>query len=190
MVSPLFVTFSPDESHNLIMVRMSRTRRSDPVFADGRDAVGAEFCGRSQPALGRDLGDDVVLEMPVDELRSILPERDARQAVLAKDPLAAVDGFRVIVMLTHTLLFGVRMCPLCPDCNGGDGVPCQNLFGSSSTAEGGILGRADAVYTSVEAQKSTGSLHAHSQLFVECMHQHTPLVDVMQRIKGDGATLV
>ena len=48
----LFVTLSPDESHNLVMIRMSRTRRSDPVFADGRDAVGAQFCGHNQPALG------------------------------------------------------------------------------------------------------------------------------------------
>ena len=70
----LFVTFSPDESHNLLMLRMSRTRRSDPVFADGRDVVGAEFCGRKQPAFGQDLGDDVVLHMPVEELRRTLPE--------------------------------------------------------------------------------------------------------------------
>ena len=30
--TPIFVTFSPDESHNLLMIRLSRTRRSDPVF--------------------------------------------------------------------------------------------------------------------------------------------------------------
>ena len=29
---PIFVTFSPDEAHNLLMVRLSRTRRNDPVF--------------------------------------------------------------------------------------------------------------------------------------------------------------
>ena len=28
---PLFVTFSPDEAHQLLYVRLSRTRRSDPV---------------------------------------------------------------------------------------------------------------------------------------------------------------
>ena len=28
----IFVTFSPDESHNLLMVRLSRTRRNDPVW--------------------------------------------------------------------------------------------------------------------------------------------------------------
>ena len=29
---PIFVTFTPDEAHNTIMLRLSRTRRNDPVF--------------------------------------------------------------------------------------------------------------------------------------------------------------
>ena len=37
---PIFVTFSPDEAHNLLMIRLSRTRRNDPVFAEGNDPVG------------------------------------------------------------------------------------------------------------------------------------------------------
>ena len=37
---PIFVTFSPDEAHNLLMIRFSRTRRNDPVFAEGSDPVG------------------------------------------------------------------------------------------------------------------------------------------------------
>ena len=47
------------------------------------------------------------------------------------------------------------------------------MFGSNATSEGGILGRVDAVYTYIEAQESTGSLHAHSQVVVQCLHQHT-----------------
>ena len=36
---PIFVTFSPDEAHNLLMVRLSRARRHDPVHksAGGED---------------------------------------------------------------------------------------------------------------------------------------------------------
>ena len=30
--TPLFITFPPDESHNILMLRISRTRRNDPVF--------------------------------------------------------------------------------------------------------------------------------------------------------------
>ena len=54
-------------------------------------------------------------------------------------------------------------------------------FGSNGTPEGGILGRVDAVYTSIEAQTSTGSLHAHSQVVVQCLHQHTCLSDRLQK---------
>eukprot|EP00959_Pyramimonas_sp_CCMP1952_P334785 7010634-Pyramimonas_sp.AAC.1 len=37
---PVFLTMSPDERHNLIMMRMSRSRRDDPV---NRRRVQAEF---------------------------------------------------------------------------------------------------------------------------------------------------
>ena len=53
-----------------------------------------------------------------------------------------------------------------------------------------MVGRCDAGYTSIEAQKSKGSLHAHSQIFVQCLHQHTPLAEIMQRLKRDGDGLV
>ena len=48
----------------------------------------------------------------------------------------------------------------------------------------------DAAFTSIEAQKSKGSLHAHSQLFVQCMHQHTPLVEVLRALRAKGGNLV
>ena len=48
----------------------------------------------------------------------------------------------------------------------------------------------DAGFTSIEAQKSKGSLHAHSQLFVQCLHQHTPLVDVLRVLRKDRGDLV
>ena len=59
----------------------------------------------------------------------------------------------------------------CPDWNL-SAEPCQDMFGSNATPEGGVLGRVDAVDTSIEAQTSTGSLHAHSQVFVQRLHQH------------------
>lgn len=95
-----------------------------------------------------------------------------------------------MIQLTFQHLFGVNFCPHCPSCNhtSSQRTPCQDLFGSNATAEGGIFGRVDAVYTSIEAQKSTGSLHAHSQVFVQCLHQHTNLYQIMEKIreKPDG----
>ena len=85
-----------------------------------------------------------------------------------------------MVLLAYEHLFGMRVCPNCPHCNHGEKFrPCQDLFGSNAKAEGGVFGRIDAGYTSFEAQKSTGSLHAHSQLFVQCLHQHEPLSEVL-----------
>jgi len=85
----------------------------------------------------------------------------------------------------------MRVCAFCPDCNNGAAsTPCQDIFGSNATPEGGSLGRLDAGYTSIEAQKSKGSLHAHSQLFVQCLHQHTPLIEVLSQIKGSKGDVV
>ena len=68
--------------------------------------------------------------------------------------------------------------------------PYQDLFGSSAKAEGGSFARIDATATSVEAQKSTGSLCSHSQVFVQCLHQHTPLWEVLAYIRSQNPELV
>ena len=188
---PIFVTFTPDEANNMVILRLSRNRRNDPVFAEGHDPVGKRVAGRRSPALSKDYGDDAVLDLPMDDLKAFLPTYDERRTILSRDALASVDGFRVVVSVSYEHLFGMRVWAFCPDCNGDAGVPCQDLFGSSSsTAEGGIFGRCDAGYTSIEAQKSKGSLHAHSQLFVQCLHQHTPLADVLRRLRADGVDIV
>ena len=112
-----------------------------------------------------------------------MPNYDTRRALIAKDSLASVEGFRVMVMLAYEHLFGMRVCPNCPHCNHDEhDNPCQDCFGSNATPEGGVFGRIDAGYTSFEAQKSTGSLHAHSQLFVQCLHQHEPLSEVLKQL--------
>ena len=39
---------------------------------------------------------------------------------------------------------------------------------------------------SIEALKSTGSLHAHCQAFIQCSHQHTPLEEVFEIVRDDA----
>ena len=184
---PIFVTFSPDERHNNLFIRFSRTRRRDPVIL--ADQTTRKYCGRNVPPLDAD-AESVTVRLDLQELERQLPMYDERRTILARDPLASVDGFRTLVLLTYEHLFGMRVCPQCPDCNEGEN-PCQDQFGSNAKPEGGIFGRMDAGYTSIEAQKSTGSLHAHSQLFVQCLHQHTPLVEIMELLKKrEGAGIV
>ena len=188
---PLFVTFSPDEAHNLVMVRLSRTRKLDPVLTEGRDIVGKYLCGRGVPSIEKDYSDDVFLDIPLGDLAKCIPTHDQRRVALSRDSLASVDGFRVLVLAAYKFLWGLNVCMQCPDCNFDDSLsPCQDICGSSSSFEGGINGRAEAAVTCVEAQKGTGSLHAHCQVFVQCLHQHTALSEVLERIRGDGGDIV
>lgn len=168
--------------------RLSRTRRKDPVLL--RDAAAALFGTRTAPKLGRAAysmydEDDVFIALRPEDLKSQVPGYDTRRALIAKDSLASVDGFKMMVLLAYEHLFGMRVCPNCPHCNHDEQQkqqPCQDCFGSNATAEGGVFGRIDAGCTSFEAQKSTGALHAHSQLFVQCLHQHEPLSQVLKRL--------
>ena len=70
------------------------------------------------------------------------------------------------------------------------GCPCQDLFGRNAHAEGGIFGRTGVGFTSVEAQKPTGSLHAHTLLWVQRLHQRTPLADIFLKAKDSAKDLV
>ena len=99
---PIFVTFSPDEKHNMLMLRLSRCRQKDPVNLV--DPLSRTFGGRLEPELGRDF---VELNIPLKDLLGRVPAYDDRRAMLARDPLASVDGFRV---LCH---FGIRALVRC-----------------------------------------------------------------------------
>ena len=179
---PLFITWSPDEKHNVMMLRLSRTRKNDP--ANLVDDVSRSFGGRMQPDIEQDFVD---MRIPVSDMIEWLPTSDQRRAMLARDGLASVEGFRLSILLVYEYVFGMRVCMDCPDCNSGprtsdDIISCQDVFGSNAYAEGGGFGRADGAYTSIEAQKSAGSLHAHSQVHVQCVHQHTPLQEIMRNL--------
>ena len=175
---PLFVALSPDEKHNLLMIRFSRARRNDPAV----NVAGAEMMKKmgaiDEPNLDEELG-----ILTLDELRKRVPTCDERRALISRDALACVDGFRTIVQLVMEYIFGLRCCIKCPNCL------CSDLFGSNAKPEGGFLGRADAVYGSIEAQKSAGSLHVHFQVFLECLHQHTPLHTLLSEHRSELAAL-
>ena len=97
-----------------------------------------------------------------------LPDYEARRELLARDPLACVYGFQVLVLLALRHIFGLRVCFNCPDCAASK-QPCTDAFGSNATATGGVFGRIDAVYGSLECQRC-GAYHIHGQFFVQCFH--------------------
>ena len=53
----------------------------------------------------------------------------------------------------------------------------MDAFGSNATSVGGVFGRVDAIYGSLECQKS-GTYHIHLQVFVQCYHQFSSLSDL------------
>ncbi len=55
----------------------------------------------------------------------------------------------------------------------------MDAFGSNATARGGVFGRIDAIFGSLECQKS-GAYHLHGQLFLQCFHQFTPLQELVE----------
>ena len=169
---PLFVTVSPDEAHQWLFVRMARSRESDPVRS--ASAFQEWMSGdRDFPPLD----DEIEFPIHVERLRRCLPGWQQRRTILARDPLASVDGFHVLLRLLLRHVFGVNMCHLCPECDKTTS-PCMDCSGSNAALLGGVFGRMDAVYITIEAQKSTGSLHGHMQCFLQCLHQHTPLTEI------------
>ena len=64
------------------------------------------------PAVDKDFA-----TVPLRHLIDLLPTYEERQKLLARDPLACADGFRVLCRLALKHLFGMRVCPKCPDCN-------------------------------------------------------------------------
>ena len=123
-----------------------------------------------------------------------MPSYDERRAILARDGLASVEGIKLSILLTYEHLLGMRVCVQCPNCTDTKASvetwPCQDLFGNNATPEGRIFGRVDGAFTSIEAQKSVGSLHAHSQVHVECIHQHTPLHELVPMLVGRHAKVL
>ena len=172
----VFLTFSPSECDTALMLRLARVRQSDPSLQSDRDR---SFQSRSSPKL-----DEEFCRLSPEALLEELPDCDERKTLLARDPLACAEGFRVLVLLALRHLLGVRFCPRCPDCAASDS-PCADAFGSNATATGGVLGRVDAVYGSIECQKA-GSLHGHFQVFAQCFHQHTPLSQLMKLEEEGG----
>ena len=159
--SGIFITISPSERHGNLTIKLSRYRESDPLLDPQHAAKERPWIGKDKPSLETH-------NSSTEDINE--PEYEIRKLILARDPLCAVDAFSVQVRVVLACLLGIRMCPECPHCNHGAN-PCQDWFGSNAEAQGGILGRCDALYGGVETQKS-GVLHFHFKAFVERAHQH------------------
>lgn len=120
--TPIMVTFSPNERHSTLMVRLSRVRRSDPLAQHGkRDEAGVtdglRWGGLDEPKIEEAPEGICVGEVTMAALLDKLPDSKARCRILAKDPLACAHGFRLLCKIALSELFGARICNQCPNCN-------------------------------------------------------------------------
>ena len=123
-----------------------------------------------------------------------LPEYDLRQKWQARDGLCGIEAFRIWILRVLPLIFGMRMCPFCPNCNHHDSIdgnlhcdPCQDMFGSNMLAGGGFCGGADAFGGAVEHQHD-GNPHFHLHMHLVNMYQHGTLQDVAAALKKNALT--
>ena len=102
----------------------------------------------------------------------------------SRDPLCSVNAFRVSIGVVIAGLYGLRMCPDCPNCNADNHENfCMDEFGSNATPMGGSLGRADAMIGAVENQKAEGVLHLHFFVFLQMVHQFANLAEIGKMLK-------
>lgn len=181
---PFFLTISPNERFSSLVLRLSRYRLNDPLLLHhkGLDAAALRsYAGQDRPSLrAPDAHDKDIGQASID-----IPMYDIRRAMLAKDCVSIVQCFHTYLRFALGRLLGIRMCPMCPRCNANDAeFPCQDRFGSNASPMGGILGRADAIGGVVEHQ-GQGTPHYHACVYVQRLHQHKTLQDIMDIIKKD-----
>ena len=167
---PIFLTVTPSERHSGLTVHLTRYRLSDPGIRIASPEL-QPLAGHVYPS---------VLESESAQIE--LPEYDLRRLCSNRDPLCAVYAFIVMIRVVFATLYGLRMCPLCPNCEQ-SGCPCMDRYGSNATALGGSAGRADAMIGAVEAQKVEGVLHLHLFLFVQMAMQFLTLKEIADMFK-------
>ena len=72
----IFVFFFPDDIHNLLMVRLSRTRRNDPVWQDDKKKPCQRVGDWNEPNLNDICEEDVVVGLSKVDVTGSVPTHD------------------------------------------------------------------------------------------------------------------
>jgi hypothetical protein len=181
---PFMLTISPNPYQSMLVCHLHRGLKADPLYL--RDVELAGFISKDKPSLKTfhradgsvSCGIFVPLDHPSLEGFQ-LPSFDARQRIVAQDPLASVHAFRCMVMLLVRTMLGCRICSDCPwrsaNCS------CQDMFGSVANAEGGVFGMVEAYAGSIEAQ-NFGALHVHILLWLNWVFQRCTIVQIARML--------
>ena len=87
--TPIFLTFSPDEKHNVLMLRLHRSRQRDPI--NSLDWQNAKFGQRDLPKQDEDY---VQLGVSVQDVLDELPEYDERRSGIIMNSSAILANLK------------------------------------------------------------------------------------------------
>lgn len=106
---PICMTITPSERHSALMVRLSRYRRSDLAILVANPDF-ARWSSYNSPSVQS-------CETPAGDAEQEyfeVPSYDLRKLMIARDSVCSVDVSNVTVRIVMAQLFGIRMCPDCP----------------------------------------------------------------------------
>ena len=171
----LFMTWSPNEQHSAVVLRLMRNRSNDPMLRGEGDVDHAlRVCSSMQAPHVVAPGDHSEVELPLYHIRRKLVARDAR---------AVVAAYLYEVKYKLPMLMGLRCCPFCPRCNLDTWPrPCQDIFGANTLPMGGIAGCACSMSGATEYQKKS-TPHFHALLHLVNVYQYRTLADIAAAIK-------
>ena len=124
---PVFMTFTPSERHNGLMIRLYRGRVKDPAFAGAAHDL-SSWISQDAPSLMPSGTENANKDSTVIDL----PDYDTRRRFGSRDPLCCVYAFDVMTKMVLPSLHGFRMCPECPACALSKDA-CMDSFGSNAT---------------------------------------------------------
>ena len=130
-----FITLSPAENQNAIIMRCVRLRASDPFLIHNPHL--ARWYKRTEPA---------ITDCDAKETEDI-PDFETRRRILTNSAISCVDGFKAHTTLLFKFIFGLKICPRCPFCT------CRDAEGKSNEVEGGCAGRMLSLVGTFEFQK-------------------------------------
>ena len=176
----LFITWSPNEQHSALVLRLMRNRRLDPMLqGDSAEEEALRWCSqRDTPAITEAGQDAVSVQLPLYNTRRKLTARDARSVVAA---------YMYEVKFKLPWLLGLRVRPFCPACNDltpGASLmtPCQDIFGTNTLPMGGLAGLAATSGGATEFQKKN-TPHFHGHVHLINAYQYRTLAEIAEAIK-------
>ena len=140
----VFMTWSPNEQHSCIVLRVMRTREADPLLHEPMHANAAARAFHAALKATSTMKYPSMRSSTSEDAATVaLPLYNMRKKLAARDPRAVVEAFMYEVKCKLPWLLGLKVCPWCPRCNEEErpnARPCRDISRTNSLPMGGAIG--------------------------------------------------